>query len=488
MSGALSFEVSDGTHFGDILSQPPATRERPTVGLLACAYFEYWRMFRPEFKQDVTRDLERVAEHLRRDYEVVFPGLIDTLDSADASGRAFSAAGLDLLVVVAGTYVPDYISLQAIDHVPHVPVIMFTTQVGHAIHSSDGYEVIMRNSGVIGTAQLSASFQKMGRPYDIVVGAIDDCQPYAEIRKHARVRSVVKRLRQLTVGVIGHVFRGMYDLENDKTRIRSCLGPNIIYTELSHLTEIWRKVTDDDANALADGLLTRFHARRILRDDLLRSCRVAIAMERLAERLRFSSLCFLGQYVIEKEMGAPARLGASLMLEKGKIMVASEGDLAGLTMMHAMHWLSGGSPLQAEWGHCDIARNLMMLVGHGVASPEIAESDAGVTLTAAPEAWGFAGSGVNLEFIMKEGPVTMGHLLDAADGWQMLISGAAAISSPCLPCDEIHALVELERPVQEYVAEMQRAGVPHHVIVVHGDIREELKLLACQLAIKACVV
>lgn len=487
-SPILSFETSSSGQCGDILTAPPETNRRPVVGFLGCAYFEYWRMFRPGFKDDVIRDLERVAENLRKDYDVVFPGLIDTLDAADSAGRAFSAAKLDLLVVAAGTYVPDYITLQAIDHAPQVPVVMFTTQVGDTIHPSDGYETIMRNSGVIGTAQLSATFQKMGRPYEIVVGAIDEKRPYEEIRRLARVRRVVADLKQLNVGVIGHVFRGMYDLENDKTRIRGSLGPNVIYTELSHLMDVWRKVTGQETAALADSLLARFRMQKIGRDDLLRSCRVAIAMERLVERLRFTSLCFLGQYCIERETGAPARLGASLMLEKGKTMVASEGDLAGLTIMHAMNWLSGNSPLQAEWGHYDVHRNVMMLVGHGVASPGIAASDAGVTLTAAPEEWGFVGSGVNMEFIMKEGPVTMAHLLDTADGWQMVISGGDSVGSAPLPCDEIHALVRLERPVHEFVAEMQRAGVPHHVIVTHGDIRRELALLASALQIKAIAV
>ena len=88
-SPILSFETSSSGQCGDILTAPPETNRRPVVGFLGCAYFEYWRMFRPGFKDDVIRDLERVAENLRKDYDVVFPGLIDTLDAADSAGRAF---------------------------------------------------------------------------------------------------------------------------------------------------------------------------------------------------------------------------------------------------------------------------------------------------------------------------------------------------------------------------------------------------------------
>jgi L-arabinose isomerase len=109
-------------------------------------------------------------------------------------------------------------------------------------------------------------------------------------------------------------------------------------------------------------------------------------------------------------------------------------------------------------------------------------------LTGAPEEWGFQGSGVNMQFILKPGPVTMGHFLDTATGWQMLISGGESLEYPCLPCDEIHALIRVARPVKEYLVEIQRQGVSHHAIIVHGDIQRELELLASVLGVKSFTV
>ncbi|MCW5977929.1 MAG: hypothetical protein KIT09_07615 [Bryobacteraceae bacterium] len=484
----LSFEAAEDDVFGDLLSERPAPRERVTIGLLGVAYFEYWRMFSPQFKNDVVADLQTVADRLARDFELVFPGVVDTLDAAEKAGRIFAASSLDLLIVVEGTYTPDYISMQAIDHVPHVPVVMFTTQAAEDITPQDDYETIMRNSALIGTAQLSGTFVKMGRKFDIVAGSIGDERPYREIRRLADVKRSAARLRQLNIGVIGHVFRGMYDLENDKTKIRGALGPNVIYIELSHLLKLWDAVADEDTKALAACLAARFRLLGPREEDLYRSCRVAIAMERLVDRLRLDALCFLGQHYIEKHTGAPARIGGSLMLEKGRHLVASEGDLAGLVIMHAMSWFSGNSPLQAEWGQYDATHNALLMVGHGVASPALAGGDDRVTLTGAPEEWGFQGSGVNMQFILKPGRVTMGHLLDAAGGWQMLISGGECLDYPCLPCAEIHALVQVDRPVKDYVVHIQRQGVSHHAIIVHGDVRTELEMLAAELGIRSFTV
>ena len=49
-------------------------------------------------------------------------------------------------------------------------------------------------------------------------------------------------------------------------------------------------------------------------------------------------------------------------------------------------------------------------------------------------------------------------------------------------------MVQIEKPVKEYLVEIQRWGVTHHVIVVHGDIRCELRKLAEIMGVKTLVI
>jgi L-fucose isomerase-like protein len=279
----------------------------------------------------------------------------------------------------------------------------------------------------------------------------------------------------------------MYDLETDRTRLRGTLGPEVVSVALEQFVEEWRKVPDDQTRAAARAVASRFSVQGPGERDLRGSLRVGMAMERLVKDLRLDALCFLGQDYVEKAAGAPARLGGSLMLEKG-CLVSCEGDLPGLVMMHMLFWLAGNPPLQAEWAQYDAAHNALLLVGHGIVSPAMAGSDARVTLTESPEAWGAEGAGVNLQFILKPGRVTMGGLLDTPTGWQMVISGGECLDHPCLPCREVHALVRVDRPVKQYVAEIQRQGVSHHVFVAYGDVREELELLALALGVRPFLV
>ena len=42
--------------------------------------------------------------------------------------------------------------------------------------------------------------------------------------------------------------------------------------------------------------------------------------------------------------------------------------------------------------------------------------------------------------------------------------------------------------VKDYIVEIQRQGVSHHAIIVHGDVRKELELLASELGIRSFTV
>jgi L-arabinose isomerase len=475
-----SFESDEKGAFGDVLSSRPE-KKLLKVGLLGLGYFEYWRMY-PELKNTVARDLDglksRLVKH-SKGCKIVYPGMVDTLDRAEEAGNVFRNENVDIIIIAAGTYLPDFITIHALNKAGNdVPVILFNTQTGNDVSPNDDYVATMRNSALIAVSQLSGSFQKMKKTYDVVVGEIRDPRPYTEINGIIKARLAVKELKLCTFGLIGHVFRGMYDLEFDAAKVKGFLGPEVMAIQAEQLIDIWKDIEPSRTKRLARELSSRFRMRKVGSEDLERSCRLAVAMRKLYNRFKLDGMCFLGQHYIEKMTGAPARIGASMMLEKDRNMVACEGDIAGLAMMKLMERFTGNIPFQAEWGQFDKKNNALFLLGHGIASPCLAASDESVTLTRAPEEWGFDGKGLNYEMIMKPGKVTMAHLLNKGESWRMLISEGESIKFPCLPCDEIHGMIKVKSPVEEYIKEVLRHGVAHHIIVVHGSVADELSRTA----------
>jgi len=99
-------------------------------------------------------------------------------------------------------------------------------------------------------------------------------------------------------------------------------------------------------------------------------------------------------------------------------MAVTEGDVPGLIMMKIMRHLAERTPFFGEWGEFDVPRNAM------------------------------------------------------------LISGGEIMDIDPLPCGECTVLVEVEKPIKEYVEQLVKSGFPHHCILVSGDIRRQLAQLA----------
>ena len=244
----VSFDSDETGVYGDVFTSPLPKRKLK-VGMLGLGYFEYWRMY-PALEAQVAGDLNGIKERLSAalpDCEIVYPGMIDTLDKAEVAGLAFREAEVDALVVVAGTYLPDFITMHAINRCASRPlVILFNTQTGNDVNPFDNYIATMRNSALIAITQLSGSFRKMKLDYKVVVGEVADEAAYREIAIEISALKACQRLSKSTYGIVGHVFRGMYDLEFDRAKVKGFLGPEIMTIQAEHLIDLWKVVPDED--------------------------------------------------------------------------------------------------------------------------------------------------------------------------------------------------------------------------------------------------
>ena len=243
----FSFEMSDDGA-GDLLSRD---RVRTTadlkIGLVAASYFEYYRMY-DQLREQVEADAKIVYDRLAAGHDVVSPPIVSTLDSADEAGRQLREAGIDLLILAYRTYIPDAYIHQLLSHLPDVPILFFASQARDRFDFEDDYVGVLRNSGIMAQVQLVAGFRKMGmyQRIECVAGSIHDKEAYRRIERYIDVVTIYKRLRTMTFGVIGNVFRGMFDFEYDKTKIKGALGPEVLSIQADHLERQWDKAPLDD--------------------------------------------------------------------------------------------------------------------------------------------------------------------------------------------------------------------------------------------------
>ena len=217
------------------------------------------------------------------------------------------------------------------------------------------------------------------------------------------------------------------------------------------------------------------------------SCKLGLAMEKLAEKYNLAGLSHLCQHLIHVETGTTPCYAATRLIEKG-VMVTCEGDIGNLVTMCLVHAITNDIAVFLEWGMYDIKHNAMLMVHHGAGSPKLAKSDKDVNITPTGEEWGFKGTGASFRFAGKPGRVTIASIIHDKDGWKMLISGGEVIDVPARPYYGQQFMVKSDKPVKEYFKELCLEGITHHAILTYGDIREELKTAAKLLNIREVIV
>jgi L-arabinose isomerase len=438
-------------------------------------------MWGKAFENQIVADAELVTSNLRRRFDnLVYPGLCDTLDKCAIAGDTFKKENVDVVVLDELTYIPDYMPLEALGRVKDAELIILSTQSEPIVRQDIDYQQVIRD-----LVQFTGAIKKMGwfKNYRPVVGWLDDQVAYEQVARYVNAIGAYRNLQGKNIGVVGHVFRGMYDFEHDKTKVKGKLGPNCINIQVSHLVDLYDNVDMDEVKVLEAEVKRRFKIRDIDDNDIYKAARLAIAMKDLVMHFNLDALCYLGQHHVEQKTQTTAYLGSALLQEQG-YMVISEGDVHGVTMMLLQRLLTGQTPWFGEWGGFDENLNAIMVEMHGFVDPSITKDPNEVWVTSSPENWGYTGNGFSFECTGKPGVCTIGHFIDDLDGYRMLISKGEILDLPALPVKESTLRIRVDKPVKQYLVELLNLGFAHHSIVVYGDLTEELSFIADLMGIK----
>lgn len=484
-----SFEITGGGKSGDLISRR-LELGKLKVGLIATGYFEFFRMYEG-LGDKVKANMDHIADSLASYCDLLYPGFIQTLDESNDAGLLFKKESVDAVIIAEGTYTTDYLVHQALLHIPEsTPVLLFASQERSVLNYDEGYAGACRNSGPMGVVQVGCGLHKMKRfmPYEVVVGCIDDPDVVDDIVRWMKVRKTIRDLHYWNIGLIGHIFRGMYDFQYDKTDITGKLGPHIMDVDIKHLKKCFDDIDPEDPRVTAmvkkakenyeiiDGLTD---------DDLKRAAHLGVALSEVVERYKLDGLALLGQHFIEPVFKTTTYLGLAEILEKDQAIAVTEGDVLGLIICKVMKDMSNGiTPFFGEWEEIDKELNAVCLLGHGFLDPRSARKDRRVRLGLACEEWGWEGKAPGLEGTFPPGPVTLCHIICHGGHWKMLVSEGTIPDTRPLEVAESTCIVHVEKPIREYYKHVIQNGFAHHAIACPAAIGKEMRLFAEQLGIE----
>jgi L-arabinose isomerase len=468
------------------------------VGLFGIGLDAYWAQF-PDLRMRLVAFIEQVARRLEGfKARVTNLGLIDSPEKSFWAGHEFRKADVDLIFLYVTTYALSSTVLPAVRRAK-VPVIILNLSPGPAIDYQQ-FNLLGDRTKMTGewlaycqacpVPEIANVFSRCRIPFFQVTGMLDnDPLAWGEISQWIDAARVLHVMEHNRLGVMGNYYGGMLDIYSDLTQQCAYFGGHVQVLEVEELSSLRREVGDADANRRVSEFRSSFDVQNDCpEDELFRSARTSVALDRLVERHSLGSLAYY-----HKGVGSPENeeaissiiLGTSLLTSRG-IPVAGEYEIKNVQAMKIMDSFGVGGSF-TEYYVADYNDDVLLMGHDGPGHIAIAEGKSKVRPLEVYH--GKVGRGLSVEMSVKHGPVTLLSVVQTADGkLKLLTAEGESVPGPILEIGNTNSRYKFAIGARSFQNEWNAHGPAHHCAVGVGHISDRLKKLAALLGIECSQV
>jgi L-arabinose isomerase len=314
----------------------------------------------------------------------------------------------------------------------------------------------------------------------MVVGTLDgDESSWQRILDWCKVARVCSVLKNARIGLMGHVYEGMLDMNSDPTMFDAAFGMHCEHLELDDLQARVDEVSEADVERKHEEIRALFDfpepgadpiAGPAEPEDVEWTARVACGLDRLVGDFDLTGLVYyyrgLNDNAYER-LGASLIVGSSILTGQG-VPVAGELDLKNAVAMLIVDRLQAGGSF-AEIHPCDFESDIV-LVGHD-GPHHIAVAEGRPVLRGLQLYHGKRGAGIGVEFQLKNGPVTCVGLTQTADGrFKFVVAEGESLSGPIPETGNTNTRCRFPPDVGGFIENWSLEGPTHHFALGVGHI------------------
>jgi len=463
------------------------------VGLFGIGLDTYWPQF-PGLKSRLEGYLARVgAKLVRPGVEIVSLGLVDNPERAYAAGREFRRADVDLILLHVTTYALSSTVLPVVARAK-VPVLVLnlapTAAIDYAAFNALGDRTRMTGEWLAHCSacpvpEIANVFKRAGIPFHQVSGMLDDDPTcWGEVDAWVDAARVAAAMNGNRLGLMGHTYGGMLDIQSDATLQSVTFGTHIEHLEVDELSARRRDVTADAVAAR----MAEFHREFDVQadcapTDLAEAARTSVALDALVAAHRLGSLAYYykGTGVAENEATmASIILGCSLLTARG-VPVAGEYEVKNAQAMKIMDLFGAGGSF-TEYYAMDFQADVVLMGHDGPGHIAIAQGKTKVRPLGVYH--GKVGRGLSVEMAVKHGPVTLLSAIETAGGkLALLCAEGESVAGPILEIGNTNSRYRFACGAREFVNRWNVRGPAHHCAVGVGQIADRIEKLGALLTL-----
>jgi L-arabinose isomerase len=267
-----------------------AERARPRVGLLL-PYNTFWEASVP---YDLRADREALADRaqaaLADHVDVVARATVASAHDGVAFAGRLREAGVEAILVLQTLAVMPAYALATLRAEPALPIVVWTVHRERRVPPDFDHEQITSEGATVGTPMLTNVLVRTGRPFELVVGLVDDPATAGAVAEALRLAAVASRLRRSRIGRVGPVFPGYECVDADDDRLRAATGIEAVRIEAVELRQLYLAIEPARVAELERETRAGYDVQPDAEGDVLaRSLRAACALDDLAERHRLDA-------------------------------------------------------------------------------------------------------------------------------------------------------------------------------------------------------
>ena len=457
-------------------------QERPRVGLvlfradwLACQEAQ-------QVLGDIQIDTENMLVRLERHFSIQGPWVVDSAEALAECRQALQNTEMDMVLLAFQTWAEDFTVVSLLQAIGSRPLVLWCYLPFRRLPRPASYAEVVRSSGPVGAFSALGTLRNLKATFLFTFGAPDDPRLIQDLQVAGRAARVRQQLREARFGLLPSRQGHMQASYVDESRLLADLGPHVEHLPVRMYQEAGQGIPDEQVQAYLDLTRQRFPVKQVLDETLEQAARAALALERLAAHHQLDLLAVNDsspalRQVFNQLPGLYPDLLFTFGQEPGpgRVLYQSEADLGAATAHYILSQLTGSPTMFLEIWFWDEALNQVVGGHRGVQNPMMADPHA---LWIGPDNSYCKAEdhpGAQLQFIAREGRVTIFQLRSTPTGWQAIAASGVSLAGLPWVSSYPHAVLRLDTPIEHFLNHLASVGATQHWIMAYGSVLHEIE-------------
>jgi L-arabinose isomerase len=271
---------------------------------------------------------------------------VASVEDGLAFARRLREANVEALLVLQTLAVMPAYATAVLRELPKLPVVVWTVHRERRLPAHFDHSAITSEGATVGTPMLTNVLVRDGRPFELVVGLVDDEPTGDAVVAALRAGAATTRLRRSRIGRVGPVFHGYDCVDADDGRLSAATGIEPVRLEAAEFRELYLAVEPARVAELERETREVYDVQASAEGDVLaRSLRAACALDDLVERHRLDAgaiNCHVPEIRFGEDVGIAPCFALGRQTSRG-VPWACAGDVVTAVAMLTLKLLGGAA-------------------------------------------------------------------------------------------------------------------------------------------------